>query len=180
VGAELAFLYQYERNRPVTDYDPTHNDNWSNDRLRTVYEESRSVLRAQQRAVRDIDDKATRAVRISVLLLGGLTSVWELAGPFFDAWLALCGAVSLFFSLVFGVATYHESKLILGPTEKYLDDLNYRPERLDEGWETDLVDSYSGFVKTNASDIELSGDLLLGQQLFLLEGVFLFGLAILY
>lgn len=164
----------------MTDHDPTHSDNWSNDRLQTVYEESRTVLRAQQQAVSDIDDKATRAVRISVLLLGGLTSVWELAGPVFDSWLALCGAVALFFSLVFGVATYHESKLILGPTEDYLDDLNHRPERLDEGWETDLVDSYSGFVETNAGDIEFSGDLLLGQQLFLIEGVFLFGLAILF
>jgi len=42
----------------------------------------------------------------------------------------------------------------------------------------DLVDSYSGFINDNAEDIEFNGNLLLGQQVFLIEGVFLFGLAI--
>lgn len=165
--------------RGVTERDPTDSDNWSNDRLETAYRESRTVLDAQQRAIGDIDDKATRAVRISVLLLGGLISVWQFAGRVFDPWLALCGGISLFFSLAFGVVTYHESKLIFGPTEDYLEELNYQPESFEDGWETDLVDSYSGFVETNAEDIEFSGDLLLGQQVFLIEGVLLFGLAIL-
>ncbi|USZ67862.1 hypothetical protein NGM10_14150 [Halorussus salilacus] len=163
----------------MTDRDPTDSDNWSNDRLETAYKESRAVLQAQQRAIGDIDDKATRAVRISVLLLGGLISAWRFAGPVFDAWLALWGGISLFFSLLFGVATYHESKLILGPTEEYLDDLNYRPERLRNGWEADIVDSYSGFIEANAGDIEFNADLL-GQQVFLLEGLLLFGLAIVF
>lgn len=163
----------------MTERDPTDSDNWSNDRLETAYREARAVLNAQQRDIGDIDDKATRAVRISVLLLGGLISVWQFAGPVFDTWLALCGGISLFFSLTFGVVTYHESKLILGPTEDYLEELNYQPERLGDSWENDLVDSYGGFVKTNAEDIEFSGDLLLGQQIFLIEAVLLFGLAIL-
>ena len=162
----------------MTERDPTRSDNWSNDRMETVYRESRAVLDAQQQTISDIDDKATRAVRITVLLLGGLISVWQFAGGVFNTWLALCGGVSLFLSLVFGVATYHESNLILGPTESYLDQLNYQPESFDGGWETDLVDSYSGFINDNAGNIEFNGNLLLGQQVFLIEGVFLFGLAI--
>lgn len=148
--------------------------------METAYRESRAVLDAQQRTIGDIDDKATRAVRITVLLLGGLISVWQFAGTVFNTWLAFCGGISLFLSLVFGVATYHESDLILGPTEEYLDEINYQPESIESGWETDLVDSYSGFIETNAEDIEFNGNLLLGQQVFLIEGVFLFGLAIVF
>jgi len=162
----------------VTERDPTNSDNWSNDRIETAYRESRAVLDAQQQTISDIDDKATRAVRITVLLLGGLISVWQFAGSVFNMWLALCGGVSLFLSLVFGVATYHESDLILGPTESYVDQLNYRPRSFERGWEMDLVDSYSGCINDNAEDIEFNGNLLLGQQVFLIEGVFLFGLAI--
>ena len=162
----------------MTERDPTNSDNWSNDRIETAYRESRAVLDAQQQTISDIDDKATRAVRITVLLLGGLISVWQFAGSVFNMWLALCGGVSLFLSLVFGVATYHESDLILGPTESYVDQLNYRPRSFERGWEMDLVDSYSGFINDNAEDIEFNGNLLLGQQVFLIEGVFLFGLAI--
>ncbi|WP_132059802.1 hypothetical protein [Halorussus amylolyticus] len=135
---------------------------------------------AQKRTISEIDDKATRAVRITVLLLGGLISVWQFAGTVFNTWLAFWGGVSLFCSLGFGVATYHESDLILGPTEEYLDELNYQSESLEGGWETDLVDSYSGFVGTNAEDIEFNGNLLLGQQVFLVEGVLLFGLSIVF
>ena len=146
--------------------------------METIYTESRAVLDAQQRTIGDIDDKATRAVRITVLLFGGLVSVWQIAGTVFNIWLALCGGVSLFLSLVFGVATYHESELVVGPTEVYLDELNYHSEEIEDSWETDIVDSYSGFIGWNAEDIELSGNLLLGQQVFLIEGIFLFGLAI--
>lgn len=162
----------------VSERDPTDGDNWSNDRMETAFAESRAVLNAQQQTIGDIDDKATRAVRITVLLLGGLISVWQFAGGVFDSWFALCGGVSLFLSLSFGVATYHESDLVLGPTESYLDQINYRPDSLTGGWETDLVDSYSGFINDNARDIGFNADLLLGQQVFLVEGVFFFGLAI--
>lgn len=158
--------------------DPTDSDNWSSDRMETAFEESRAVLNAQQQTIGDIDDKATRAVRITVLLLGGLISVWQFAGGAFDPWFALCGGASLFLSLTFGVATYHESDLVLGPTESYLDQINYQPGTLTGGWETDLVDSYSGFISDNAGDIGFNADLLLGQQVFLVEGVFFFGLSI--
>lgn len=162
----------------MTGRDPDDIDNWSSDRMETAYQESRAVLDAQQKTVGDIDDKATRAVRITVLLLGGLISVWQFAGGVFDSWFALCGGASLFLSLTFGVATYHESNLFLGPTESYLDQINYDPHTLTGGWETDLVDSYSGFIGDNAEAIRFNGDLLLGQQVFLVEGVFFFGLAI--
>lgn len=164
----------------MTERDPTSPDNWSNDRMETAHIESRAVLEAQQQTIADIDDKATRAVRITVILLGGLISVWQFAGGVFDVWLALCGGVSLFSSLAFGVATYHESDLMLGPTEEYLDDINYEPSNLENGWETDIIDSYSGFIEKNAGDIDFNGNLLLGQQVFLVEGVFLFGLAIIF
>lgn len=158
---------------------PAGPDDWSSDRLETTYLEARAVLDAQQRTVTDIDDKATRAVRITVLLLGGLISVFQLSPGVFDPWLAVCGGISLFLSLAFGVATYHESNLLLGPGSGYLDQLNYEPEALPERWDADLVDAYSGFIEQNARDIQFNGHLLLGQQLFLVQGVLLFGVGIL-
>jgi hypothetical protein len=162
----------------VAGVDPTGPDDWSSDRVETSYREARAVLEAQERTIADIDDKATRAVRINVLLLAALVSALQLSDGAFDPWLALCGGVSLFLSLAFGAATYHESNLLLGPSAAYLDDLNHDPAVLDSRWDTDLIDAYSGFIETNARYVEFNGNLLLGQQVFLVEGVLLFGLGI--
>jgi hypothetical protein len=163
----------------VAGHDPTGPDDWSSDRVRTSYREARAVLEAQERTIADIDEKATRAVRITVLLLAALVSAFQFSAGVFNPWLALWGGVSLFVSLAFGVAAYHESNLLLGPNPEYLDHLGRSPDRLSRRWDADLIDTYSGFLRTNDRVIEINGDLLLGQQLFLVEGVFLFGLALL-
>lgn len=70
------------------------------------------------------------------------------------------------------------SSIVLGPTEEHLDDLNYNPEELQDGWESDVVDTYSWFIEEDREDIGFNGDPLVGQQAFLVEGVLLFGLAL--
>jgi hypothetical protein len=55
-------------------------DDWDNQRLETTYMEARSVLEAQQQTVSDIDDKAMRTVRITIVLIGILISAREIAG----------------------------------------------------------------------------------------------------
>lgn len=120
-----------------------------------------------------------RAVRTTVLLLAALVSAFQFSPGAFDPWLALWGGVALFVSLAFGVATYHESNLLLGPNSECLDDPGRSPDRIDRRWDAALIDTDSGFVRTNDRVIDLNGDLLLGQQLLLVEGVSLFGLSLL-
>lgn len=147
-------------------------DDWNNRRLETTYVEARSVLEAQQQTVSDIDDKAMRTVRITIVLIGILISAREIAGAnaFGDDFVYWGGGV-LFVSLCSGIYTYSESNVHFGPTKEYINQLI--DDDFEEGvsWDEDLLRTYAVWIDENGTTTWLNGRLLLFTQGTLLLGI---------
>lgn len=121
---------------------------WSSQRVETAHREARAVLEAQQETVADIDDKAMRTVRLTVVLLGVLVSAVELADHAFRSRLLSVGLALLVASLVIGVLTYSESTLYLGPNKSYLNQL--RQARFAASGRGDRLERYSRMIAASS------------------------------
>lgn len=144
-------------------------EEWSCKRLEITYQEARAVLEAQQSILADIDEKAMRTVRTTVLLVGAIASTVKIASINLHPVFATVGAVSLFGSLAFGLATYDETDPYLGPNQRYIDQLVANDFR--ETWERDLAETYGHWINENGSDIGFNGRLLRIAQTLLFTGI---------
>ncbi|WP_121821837.1 hypothetical protein [Halostella salina] len=161
--------------------EPNESDGWESQRLQTTYEEARCVLEAQQQTVADIDDKAMRTVRITIVLIGILISAREIAGA--DAFSGVSvrlGGGFLFASLCFGVYTYSESSVHVGPTKRYIHQLVEDDFDQDVSWDEDLLRTYAVWIDENGTTTWLNARLLLITQLALLSGVALIGYGVVF
>lgn len=118
--------------------------------METTYREARAVLEAQQTTLADVDEKAMRTVRTTVLLIGAIASAVKVARSEFHAGLATLGSVFLFGSLALGLATYDETDPYLGPNQRYIDQLAANEFR--GTWEQDLVETYGYWIKKNGEE----------------------------
>lgn len=112
--------------RPEFDGEHEPPDGTSVEVLRTTREESRAVLDRKLERLDEIDDKAMRTVRTSVVLLGLLISVAGLAGTerlegfgFAPSLFSAIGASLLFVSVVLGVFSYTVSENREGIGHRY-------------------------------------------------------------
>lgn len=149
------------------------------DERRTVtYEEARAVLEAQRETLSDVDTKAVRTVRITVLLLGVLLSAWRIESQLFEPMFAAAGSIALVGSLAAGTFTYSESDLYLGPNREYV-------EQLADGdfdgrdWNQDLLYSFGDWIASNNRKIQTFSTFLVITQVLLLCGISLIGLSLL-
>lgn len=145
-------------------------EEWADARLETTYENARAVLEAQRETVANIDEKALRTVRLTVLLGGGFASAYSITGISLDGFWVLLGSTFLVASLVSGVLTYEESSLYLGPGEAYLrqlvdDDFQETP------WHRDLIETYATWVGENRTQVRSNARYLFATQMFLACGV---------
>lgn len=146
-------------------------EEWATQRLETTYEQVCSVLDAQQDTISDIDTKAMRTVRFTVLLVGVAVTTAKATGPgIFDSFWLGVGVLSLFGSLAVGVLTYSESDLYLGPSEQYVerlvaDDFSERP------WNRDMLRTCGEWISENHEVVRSNGWLLVVAQAMLLVGV---------
>lgn len=152
-------------------------EEWATRRLETTYEQVCSVLDAQQDTISDIDTKAMRTVRFTVLLVGVAVTAAKATGPgILDSFWLRAGVLSLFGSLAVGVLTYSESDLYLGPSEQYVerlvtDDFSQSP------WSQDLPRTYGEWIAENEKVVKLNGWLLAVTQVLLLVGIAALALA---
>lgn len=154
------------------------NGEWSCKRIGTTYQEARAVLEAQQTTVADIDEKAMRTVRTTVLLIGVIASAVKVARIELHVGLATIGSVFLFGSLAFGLATYDETDPYLGPNKGYIEQLAANEFR--KTWEQDLIETYGYWIKKNGEDIEFNSLLLRITQALLFIGMALLSLSLVF
>jgi len=147
-------------------------DEWAERRQEVTYQEARTVIDHQIATLSDIDDKALRTVRLTVVLVGVLATAIELdiVRGLHDEFL-LFGGVMLFSSVVVGMLTYSESSLFLGPNKSYINTL--AANDFDNGaWDEDLLATMGEWIEENGNIIQVNGILL-----SVTEGLLLIGLA---
>ena len=148
------------------------------ERREVTYEEARAVLEAQRETIVDVDEKAIWTVRITVLLIGVLISVWRIEPELFDPLFATLAAIVLVGSLAAGTFTYSESDLYLGPSKEYIHQLADGDFDGDD-WERDLLYSFGEWISGNDQEIQISSQFLFVAQTALLCGIGLHGLSVL-
>jgi hypothetical protein len=163
-------------------------DRSSNDRsyprrvesLRKTHEEARTVLDHQIQILDDIDDKATRTVRITALLLGVVVSSTSLvADPYqFINQGTTWGALSLALSIVLGTVTYSVSSPDLGPGPRDIERVRESNYREDE-WLMVMLASYEDWIDQTEWISRFNGAFLALAQLSLGVGLLLFVLGVL-
>lgn len=140
--------------------------------LQVQREEAKEVLQQQNEKLRDIDDKALRTVRITVLLLGVLLSTLKLFGGRTSAinGYTILGSWLLVSSVVSGVLTYSVSGPYFGPGSRYIDRVIDRtPSKSD--WEITLLRGYADWLEDMKQLNDTNAKLLLLTQLLLVAGV---------
>lgn len=143
---------------------------WSSKKREITYEQGKNVLQAQKDDINQIDDKALRTVRITAVIIGvGATALQVTDSISINETTGRVGIFFLFISLSLGFITYNESSEIVGPTAKYLDDVNNN--RLDKPWEEDLLHQYPGWISRNQEKVERNALIFSLCQSFLVLGL---------
>lgn len=147
---------------------PIDGREWTDKRVEVAYREARAILDAQRETLADIDEKALRTVRITVLFLGVLVSVVNLEPGVLAPVPTAVGGGFLVLSIAFGTMMHEESDVYLGAGENYISRM--ADEEFDD-WERHLVTTYGGFVANNAAEIDVNARFLFVQQATLVAGV---------
>jgi len=145
-------------------------DDWPDKRREVAYDEARAVIDAQNTTMADIDDKAMRTVRLNAVLLGLLVTGLQFAPDVFHDTLLAGAFVLLILSTVFGVVTYNESNLYVGPRGEYIEDLA-GDEFPNPPWEEDLLETMAGMVAENYDDVRRNSHWLTATQVALVLGI---------
>lgn len=139
--------------------------------LRFICEESRNVIDHQINDLNDIDDKALRTVRITMVVVGFVVAAAQIenAEPIFNPVTTL-GSIFLLLSIISGVVTYSASNLDLGPGPSYLSDViqqanSERKERIE------ATQSYAYWMYKNEDVVRKNGWYLIITQFLLVVGM---------
>ena len=149
----------------------------ADERREVTYQEARAVLEAQRETLADMDTKAVRTVRITVVFVGIVLSVGKLEPTLFDPFFATVSAIAFFASLATGLSAYSQADLFLGPNREYIEqltdgDFETRP------WKEDLLYTFGAWVEENQAEIGFYGRLLSVAKSLLLVGISLLGTAV--
>ena len=146
-------------------------DNWTEYREEVTYQEARTVIDHQIATLSDIDDKALRTVRLTVVLIGALATAIELdVVQNLNDTLLIDGGGMLFLSMLIGMMTYGESDLYLGPNKSYINTLADN-DFDDETWDEDLLTTMGEWIEDNYNEISWNARLLTYTQAALLMGL---------
>jgi len=143
---------------------------WPDKRREIAYTEARAVIDAQNATMTDIDDKAMRTVRLNAVLLGLLVTGVQFAPDLFHNTSLQAAFVLLIGSTVFGVITYNESNLYVGPRGEYIEALA-ETDFPNPPWEDDLLETMAGMIAENYDDIRRNSRWLTATQVALVLGI---------
>ncbi|WP_155120766.1 hypothetical protein [Haloarcula sp. K1] len=140
--------------------------------LKITHEEARAVLDHQISILNDIDNKATKTVRITAVILGivvSAPSVIKNPTDFvnqFTKW----GVVGLVLSIALGMITYSSSSPDLGPNSNDINRMLNKKYREDE-WLVILLDSYEDWIDRTQRVNRFNGVFLALTQLSLITSL---------
>lgn len=140
--------------------------------LRVTHEEARTVLDHQISILNDIDNKATKTVRITAVILGIVVSAPSvIQNPLnfvnqFTKW----GVVGLVLSICLGMFTYSSSSPDLGPNPADINRMLDNKYREDE-WLVLLLDSYQDWIDRTQQVNRFNGVFLALSQLSLITSL---------
>lgn len=120
--------------------------------LRKSYEEACSVLDYQIKILDDIDDKAARTVRVTIILLGavvGAASFGDTSGVSLSNPYLMWGNFYLIVSVILGVKTYNVSDPYLGTNPSDLDKLVNDTDGESDMLEFLLREGYQDWITKN-------------------------------
>lgn len=143
---------------------------WTSNRCKVSYEEARHVLQAQNETMTDIDDKAMRTVRLAAVLLGILLTAVQVDAGAFDRSMLGLAVVALVGSGIFGIVTYDESGLLIGPNGDYLETLAFG-EWTEATWDEEFLSTYAGMISENHTTLQNNAHLLTASQTPLIVGI---------
>lgn len=148
--------------------------------LRKMHKEARTVLDHQIRIIDDIDDKATRTVRITALLLGVVASLSSLVAEssIYVNQATKWGTVSLVLAVILGTFTYSVSSPALGPGPRDIERVRENEFREDE-WLVVTLASYEDWIDRTDRISRFNGVFLGLTQMSLGVGLLLLVLGIL-
>lgn len=152
---------------------------WSNDRIRAAYDESRSVIEAQNDTMADIDDKAMRTVRLTALIIGILVTAGQVDPSLFHQELLRVSFGSFVLAAILGITTYDESDLYVGSEGEYLETFADN-SKAGSDWDKDWVEIYAGMISENYDDLQHNARLLKYTQASLISGIILAVLSIVF
>ncbi|WP_115864856.1 hypothetical protein [Halorussus litoreus] len=143
---------------------------WPDKRREVTYTEARAVIDAQNATMTDIDDKAMRTVRLNAVLLGLLVTGLQFAPDMFHNTTIKVAFGLLISSTVFGIITYNESNLYVGPQGGYIEDLA-GDDFSNPPWEEDLLEMMAGMIAENYDDVRRNSHWLTATQIALVLGI---------
>lgn len=127
------------------DFELTLPANRDKETLEKTCEEARTALDHQIDLLRDMDDKAMRSVRITLLTLGIFLSASAFPGSlrFFNL-ITISGVGSLVISILFGLITYSASEPSFGIGKSYAEEIRTTAYTEEEGWKCSLRGTRNG------------------------------------
>ncbi|WP_323173633.1 hypothetical protein [Natrialba sp. PRR66] len=139
--------------------------------LRFICSESRDVIDHQIDDLDDIDDKALRTVRITMVVFGLLVAAAQIEGsdPIFNRITVLGGGL-LLLSIIAGAGTYSASDLHLGPGPNYLIDVVSKANT-EKKERVEALGSYAYWMYENERIVRRNGTYLIITQLLLVLGL---------
>ncbi|WP_152422138.1 hypothetical protein [Natrialba asiatica] len=139
--------------------------------LRFLCSESRDVIDHQIDDLDDIDDKALRTVRITMVVFGLLVAAAQVEGtdPIFNRITVLGGGL-LLLSIIAGAGTYSASDLHLGPGPNYLIDVISKANT-EKKERVEALRSCAYWMYENERIVRRNGTYLLVTQLLLVLGL---------
>lgn len=142
---------------------------WSRPQHAVAYQEARAVLNAQQQRQANLDDKALRTARLTMVIVSALITVIEAFNVSVVQPMGYIGIVLLVVSFGVGLAVYSVSAPILGPNADGVEEL----VETDEGWEEIFLSQLEAAISTNTDRLDRSSSLLLISDVSLFVGVIL-------
>lgn len=141
------------------------------DVLEFLHADAKRVVDHQIDDLDDIDDKALRTVRITMVVFGILVASAQLEGAeaVVTRW-TLAGSSLLIGSIIAGVLTYSASNPHFGPGPDYLESvLEESYSATEERYEA--VSSYASWMRKNEGIVQQNGTYLLITQVLLIAGL---------
>lgn len=145
---------------------------WSSPKKTIAYQEARSTLEGQRATAQNIDQKGMRTTQFILAAAGAFASVIKLLSISVVSFWGYLSVVFGIIALGASLASFNNSRTMLGPDHEYLDWFaSHDFENDDTTWEDELLYEMSLWIQQNTVQIIRSVRLLLVSNVALMSSV---------